>query len=186
MQCGIYTRYSSDLQKETSTEDQIRNCKKFAEQRGWTVLENHEYSDEAISGSSLRGRIQLTRLLDVATTKPAPFDYILIDDTSRLSRDKVDQMTIIEEFNDAGIYLYFVSQNIDTADEQANDVVLPIHGIVDSLYLKELAKKSQRGMEGQVLKGYNAGGRLYGYAYKSVPDPSGVIGSNCSKAFQAI
>jgi len=175
MRCAIYARYSSDLQKESSPEDQTRNCKQFAKSKGWSVLENHIYADRAVSGSSLHGRLQLTRLLDVATTSPAPFDYVLVDDTSRLSRDKVDQMNIIADFHDAGVYLYFVSQNIDTADEQTNDILIPIHGIFDSLYLKELAKKTQRGMAGQVLKGYNPGGRTYGYSYEPVPDPSGAI-----------
>ena len=175
MRCAIYARYSSDMQKQTSIDDQVRNCRNLAAQRGWNILKDHVYADKAVSGSSLKGRIQLTQLLDAATKKPRLFDYILIDDTSRLSRDRSDQTNLISDFQYAGIELYFVSQNIDTADEQANDVVLPIHGIVDTLYLKELAKKTQRGMAGQVLHGYSPGGRLYGYNYEKVPDPSGVI-----------
>jgi DNA invertase Pin-like site-specific DNA recombinase len=173
--CAIYARYSSDLQKETSIEDQIRNCRAGAGSKGMTVLEDHIYSDKAISGSSLNGRVQLELLLENARRKRRPFDYVLVDDTSRLSRNKLDQMTIIDELHSLGIYLLFVSQNIDTADEQAEDVILPIHGIVDNLYLKELAKKTQRGMAGQVLQGYSPGGRTYGYTYTPVEDPSGVI-----------
>jgi len=161
------------MQKERSIEDQVRNCMDFAHKKGWKVLENHIYADKAVSGASLAGRIQLARLLEIASTKPTPFDYILVDDTSRLSRDKIDQMNIIEDFHTAGVFLFFVSQNIDTADEQANDVVIPIHGIVDALYLKELAKKTKRGMTGQVLSGFNPGGMTYGYSYTKVPDPSG-------------
>lgn len=175
MRCAIYARYSSDLQKETSIEDQVRNCRQAAKQRNWTVLEAMVCADRGISASSLRGRLQLARLLDLASSKPRPFDYLLVDDTSRLSRNKIDQLQIIEDFRAVGVNILFVSQSIDTADEQANDVVLPIHGIVDSLYLKELAKKTKRGMAGQVLNNYNPGGRLYGYSYRRVEDPSGVI-----------
>lgn len=175
MRCAIYARYSSDMQKERSIDDQVRNCRDFAKRQGWEVLENHIYSDKAVSGASLAGRIQLNRLLDVASAKPRPFDYVLVDDTSRLSRDKIDQMSVIEEFHSRDVYLFFVSQNIDTADEQATDVLVPMHGIVDSLYLRDLAKKTQRGMAGQVLEGYSPGGRIYGYEYSQVPDPSGVI-----------
>jgi len=175
MRCAIYARYSSEMQKDKSIDDQIRNCQQFAQGRKWLILKRHIYADKAVSGASVIGRIQLSRLLEVTTTKPRPFDYVLIDDTSRLSRDKIDQASIIEEFHDAGVFVYFVTQNIDTADEQANDVVLPIHGIVDALYLKELAKKTQRGMAGQVLAGYNPGGRTYGYNYTPIDDPSGVL-----------
>ncbi|MBU1471374.1 MAG: recombinase family protein [candidate division Zixibacteria bacterium] len=130
MRCAIYARYSSDLQREKSLDDQIRNCRNMAEQKGWLVLEKHIYADKAVSGSSLEGRTQLTRMVAAAASTPCPFDYILIDDTSRLSRDRNDQTNLIADFQYAGTQLYFVSQSIDTADEQANDVVLPIHGIV--------------------------------------------------------
>ena len=33
----IYGRYSSDLQRETSIEDQIRVCKQRIEQEGWLL-----------------------------------------------------------------------------------------------------------------------------------------------------
>ncbi len=38
-----------------------------------------------------------------------------------------------------------------------------MHGITDSLYVKELAKKTHRGLEGKFLKGLSAGGRCFGY-----------------------
>jgi len=44
--------------------------------------------------------------------------------------------------------------------------------MVDSLYVKELAKKTHRGLEGLVLKGRHAGGRTFGY--DSVPAEDGI------------
>jgi hypothetical protein len=40
---------------------------------------------------------------------------------------------------------------------------LTVHGLVDSLYVKELGKKTHRGLEGLVLRGLHAGGTCYGY-----------------------
>src|SRR5262245_60591868 len=37
--CGIYARYSSDLQRGSSIEDQIRRCREYAAGRGWTIIE---------------------------------------------------------------------------------------------------------------------------------------------------
>ena len=37
IRCAIYTRYSSDLQRATSGEDQIRNCRAAAKDKGWDV-----------------------------------------------------------------------------------------------------------------------------------------------------
>ena len=40
---------------------------------------------------------------------------------------------------------------------------MTFHGLMDSIYLKELGKKTHRGLEGQILRGNHAGGRCYGY-----------------------
>lgn len=175
MRCAIYARYSSDLQSDRSIDDQIRNCNRFALSKGWTVLDGHIYTDYAISGTSTVGRTGLHQLLSSANDRPCPYGYVLIDDTSRLSRDKIDQAQIIRDLKDAGIMIYFVSDNIDTADETSEDVLLPIYGIKDSLYSRELSRKTKRGMEGQVLRGYSPGGRTYGYHYVAEPDPAGGI-----------
>ena len=42
----IYGRYSSDLKREASIEDQVRQCKRFANQIGWNVAA--VFSDAAI------------------------------------------------------------------------------------------------------------------------------------------
>jgi site-specific DNA recombinase len=44
---------------------------------------------------------------------------------------------------------------------------------VDSLYVKELAKKTHRGLEGAFLRGLHAGGRCYGY--RNVPVEGGGV-----------
>jgi len=48
-----------------------------------------------------------------------------------------------------------------------------MHGITDSLYVKELGKKTHRGLEGKVIKGLSAGGRCYGY--DNVPAEGGGV-----------
>ena len=45
--------------------------------------------------------------------------------------------------------------------EQA--VLVTVHGLMDSLYVKELAKKTHRGMEGNLLRGFHTGGSCFGY-----------------------
>jgi site-specific DNA recombinase len=83
--CVIYARYSSDMQRDTSIEDQVRRCEEFAARQGWTV--SRTFADRAISGSAMLGRQELQALLQGARNQPRPFDRVLIDDTSRLSRN---------------------------------------------------------------------------------------------------
>ena len=172
LRCAIYARFSSEKQSPLSIEDQVRKCREYAEQRGWTVLDSHVYSDEAVSGAT-DDRCGLRRMLVAATSKEKPFDVVLVDDTSRMSRTLKDSFTIHDELRFAGVRLVFVSQGIDTDSEQA-EVLLATHGIVDSLYLKELGKKVHRGVEGKALNGLHTGGRCFGYRNVPIEDPSRV------------
>jgi site-specific DNA recombinase len=94
-----------------------------------------------------------------------------MDDTSRLSRKLADSLRIFEQLQFAGVRLVFVSQGIDTDSEQA-EVLLATHGIADSLYIKELAKKTHRGVEGRALQGLHTGGRCFGYRSVPIEDPT--------------
>jgi DNA invertase Pin-like site-specific DNA recombinase len=163
--CAAYARFSSDLQSSLSIDDQLRICREYAKTRGFVFLEEHVYVDEALSGVGA-DRPGLGRLLDAALSPARPFDVIPLDDSSRLARNTKDALGIFERLNFAGIRLIAVSQGIDSDNEQAH-VLVTVHGMVDSLYLKELAKKTHRGMEGRVLRGQHTGGRCYGY--DSVP-----------------
>ena len=165
LRCATYARYSTDKQSPLSISDQVRKCREFAEKQIWRFLDDHIYSDEAISGAT-DSRSGLARLIDAATAKPRVFDVILIDDSSRLSRNLVDSLRIFEQLRFAHVRMIFVSQGIDSDSEQAR-VLFGIHGIVDSLYIDELAKKVFRGMEGRAIGKYHTGGRCFGY--KSVP-----------------
>jgi DNA invertase Pin-like site-specific DNA recombinase len=87
---------------------------------------------------------------------------ILVDDTSRLSRDDVESKRLAINIKFLGFRIIFVSQGIDSDDQQF-DVLMTVHGLVDSLYIKELAKKTHRGLEGRALDGFHTGGRCFGY-----------------------
>jgi len=102
------------------------------------------------------------KLLECARSSPRPFDAVLVDDTSRLSRNLADAARIFERLNFTGITIVAVSQGIDSRNEQA-DVLVAVHGLVDALDVKELAKKTHRGLEGRMLRGLHVGGRCFGY-----------------------
>jgi site-specific DNA recombinase len=94
--------------------------------------------------SDCSDRPDLIRMMEAAVTVPRAFDVVLVDDSSRLSRSLSDAMRILERLNFAGVRVIAVSQGIDSQNEQA-DVLVTVHGLMDSLYVKELAKKTHRG-----------------------------------------
>jgi site-specific DNA recombinase len=53
MRAALYARFSSDLQRDTSIDDQLMVCRRYADAHGWMIHEEHVYTDAAISGTSL-------------------------------------------------------------------------------------------------------------------------------------
>src|SRR4051812_177759 len=166
MRVCCYARYSSDLQRETSIEDQLRVARRYADEHQWVVDETQIYTDAGITGASIDGRPGLQALLAAAARQPRPFDALLVDDSSRVARDIADAIRVLQTLKFFGVRVIYISQHIDSADEQAETLVA-VHGMVDSLYLKEAAKKIKRGLEGQHARGFATGSRTYGY--RTVP-----------------
>ena len=165
----IYARYSSDQQSRCSIADQQRKCREYGVREGWHEV--RAYEDEAVSGVG-SDRVGLEKLMADACDPLRDFDVILVDDTSRLSRSLPEVVTLHQRLSHHGVRVIAVSQGIDTEHEQS-EVLIAMHGITDSLYVKELAKKTHRGLEGKFLNGLSAGGRCLGYA--SVPVESGGV-----------
>ena len=169
--CAIYARYSSDLQRESSIEDQIRRCREHAFGRGWFVVEGFVIADRAISAASVAGRDGLQRLVKAAKSMDRPFDCLLVDDTSRLARDLSDALRTLKTLEFYGVTVVSVSQGIDSSQGNARPL-LAMHGIMDEQYLVDLAKKVHRGQEGRALNGFTTGGRVYGYNNVPIEDPN--------------
>ena len=168
MECAVYARFSSDQQRETSIDDQLRNCRDFAKQRGWKVLDKHIYADHAVTGTA-RDRVQLQALIENALREKPPFRYVLVDDTSRLARDVVLSVETVRRLKFNGVYLYAVTQNIDTARDDAEDFLV-MSGMMDARFVRDLGQKTHRGLTGQALKGRATGGKALGYTTKPILD----------------
>lgn len=158
MRTAAYARYSSDAQREASIRDQLRNVQEFCARQGWPAPVVFE--DLAISGS--RSDRPGYRELFAAANKKA-FDVLLVDDFSRLARDHVEAAQAVRLLKFLGIRLIGVSDGLDTA-RSSYKLETGMRGLMAELYLDDLADKTHRGLMGQALDGYSAGGLPYGYA----------------------
>src|SRR5471030_2735087 len=100
MRTAIYARYSTDLQRAASIEDQVRSCKERIWNEGWTL--SSTYTDHAISGS-VRLRPGYQKLLEDA--REGHFDVIIAEALDRLSRDQEDLAGLYKQLTFAGIRL---------------------------------------------------------------------------------
>jgi DNA invertase Pin-like site-specific DNA recombinase len=172
IRCAIYTRYSSEEQRKTSTEDQLRNCRVTADRNGWLVLDEFIRSDEETTGRTLAGRQGIGDLIELAKQRPKPFDCILIDDTSRLGRYLPDVLRECDRFMHHGVFLYFATDRLDSRDGSFR-IMHIFKGYRDEDFVRDLGHKIHRGQEGRVLNGYVAGNRGYGYRNVPIPDENG-------------
>lgn len=176
MRAAVYARFSSDLQRETSIDDQVAVARRYAADQGWVIAESCVFTDSALSGASM-DRPGLRALRAAAAQSPRTYDVLLVDDSSRVSRDLADAVRFLQELQFTGIRVIYISQHIDSANDQA-ETLIGVHGIVDSLYLREMAKKIKRGLAGQVSRGFATGGVTFGYRTVPVVDPSGRVDVN--------
>ena len=158
---AIYARYSSDNQRDASIEDQVRLCRARLDREGWNLVE--AYADHAISGAStLRPGYQ--KMLEDA--RAGHFDYLVAEALDRLSRDQEDIAGLYKQLSFAGVTLVTLSEG------EINELHVGLKGTMNALFLKDLADKTRRGLEGRVRSGKSGGGLCYGYEVVNGSDAS--------------
>jgi DNA invertase Pin-like site-specific DNA recombinase len=164
MRAAIYARYSSDLQSAASIPDQVRLCQKLCAEQGWTVVD--VFADEAMSGAShLRPQFQA---LQQAAMNGA-VDVIAAEALDRLSRDQEHIAALYKRMQFLGVRI------VTKAEGEINELHIGLGGTMSALFLKQLAQKTHRGLEGRVRAGKAAGGLSYGYRLLRTPLPDGTF-----------
>jgi len=164
MRAAIYARYSTDQQRDASIEDQARVCLRRIDQEGWQFAAT--YTDAASSGASpLRPGYQ--KLL--ADARKRVFDIVVAEALDRLSRDQEDVAALFKLLSFAGVKL------VTLAEGEINELHVGLKGTMNALFLKDLAQKVRRGLEGRVRQGRSGGGICYGYEIAREHDARGEL-----------
>src|SRR5579859_238888 len=159
---ALYARYSSDNQRDASIDDQLRQCREYADRQGWTIVDS--YSDRAVSGASLiRPGIQ-ELLSDVSAGR---FEMVLSEALDRISRDQEDVAAVFKRLRFAGVSIFTLSEG------EISELHVGLKGTMNALFLKDLALKTHRGIRGRVEAGKIGGGNAYGYRVVKTLDASG-------------
>jgi hypothetical protein len=146
MRAVIYARFSSELQRDASIQDQIRLCRVRIEQEGWKYL--HAYTDRAVSGASaLRPAYQ--SLLEDA--RRGAFDIVVAEALDRLSRDQEDVAGLFKRLRFAGIRLFTL------AEGEISELHVGLKGTMNALFLKDLAERPGEGSKAAYGQGDRAG-----------------------------
>jgi site-specific DNA recombinase len=162
MRAAIYARYSSDNQRDASIEDQVRQCRARIDEEEWQRGE--VYSDHAISGATtLRPGYQ--KMLEDA--RSGRFEVLVAEALDRLSRDQENIAGLFKQLSFAGVRLITLSEG------EIGELHVGLKGTMNALFLKDLAQKTRRGLEGRIRHGKAGGGLCFGYDIVHSVDPAG-------------
>jgi DNA invertase Pin-like site-specific DNA recombinase len=171
LKAAVYARFSSDLQRKTSIEDQIQVCRIAAPRLGCLVIESELYHDEELSGATgYRAGYQALLL----AAKARRFDAILVESQDRLWRNQGEMHQALERLTFWNVRVFSVATGSDLTDRTGR-LVASVMGWKDEAFLADLRDKTRRGMQGQLLRGLSTGGRAYGYRSELVHDANGSV-----------
>lgn len=166
IRAAIYTRYSGDRQRETSIDDQVRNCTRQCQRDGVAITKT--YVDKAVSGA-VAARPGYQRMQ--ADARDGLFDVLYVDDLSRLSRDDYEMKGVLRKLAWQRVRVVGVTDGYDSG-RKGHKIHAGFKGLMNEIFLDDLRERTHRGMTGQAMKGYNCGGRTYGYQNVPIEDES--------------
>jgi site-specific DNA recombinase len=156
MKAALYARYSTDMQRDASIDDQFRECDRVARTAGFDVVARFE--DKGISGGTA-DRPGYQALL--SATRRREFSVIVVEDISRLWRNRAEFGPRSAEFEDFGVHC--VTAVGDDTRRDGWGLIIQIKQAVAEHARREASYRTRRGLEGKAIKGESAGGRAYGY-----------------------
>src|SRR4030043_361670 len=160
---AIYTRVSSDQQKENKTiESQVESLIDFADQNGYIVPEEYIFKDEGYSGAILV-RPGLEKVRDLSAE--GQIQVVLAYSPDRLSRNYAYQVVLLDEFASCGTEVLFINSPKAETPEEA--LLLQFQGMIAEYERAMIKERSRRGKRFKAKTGIVnvLSGAPYGYNY---------------------
>ncbi len=174
MTVALYARVSTARQadKDLSIPDQLRQMRAWCERNGHAV--GCEYVEPGASATDDR-RAVFQQMIADATTKPAPYDAIIVHSLSRFFRDAIELGLYERTLKKSGVRLVSITQ--PTSDDAMGEMIRRIFSTFDEYQSKENGKHTLRAMQENARQGYFNGSRTpFGYKAVEVENSTGKAG----------
>lgn len=161
----LFARVSTNIQ---DYERQINELTTLAEQNNWIISATF---CEKISGAKKNTeRKELSKMIDYVSSNN--INMVVVTELSRLGRDTLQVLEVIEQFNKLGISLYIQNYHIETLNEDGS--INPMSQFLITI-LAEVARMERKTIRERIESGYknyraNGGkvGRKIGYRKSDV------------------
>lgn len=169
---AIYARYSCDKQKETSTEDQVRRCYEIISQHGISNDAVTIFADGALSATGKDDSKRLEYQQLIKAWESNKFDVIVVDEWSRLTRNGIEHAQLEARLENNRRVRLISGDGVDT--NMPNwQLFTGFAGIVGRQSTRDTRYRVERGMLGQLERGFMIATPAYGYDYKRELDSAG-------------
>lgn len=157
MKAVAYCRVSTSKEEQLdSLESQEQFFLEYARRKNYDLVKI--YADEGKSGTKMKNRTQLLRMLSDAQNRR--FDVVLIKDVSRLARNTVDFLTSVRRMKALGIVVIFV--NSDQTSSDSSEFMLTMLSAIAQEESSNTSKRVKFGKKQNAEKG-RVPNLVYGY-----------------------
>lgn len=148
---ALYLRVSTARQAEhdVSIPDQRKQGKAYCASRGYQLVET--YVEPGASATNDR-RPEFQRMIEAGTSKPAPFDVVIVHSFSRFFRDAFDMEFYVRRLAKNGVELLSITQEI--GDDAIHQMMRQIMALFDEYQSKENAKHVLRAQKENARQGF--------------------------------
>ncbi len=151
LRAALYLRVSTARQAEhdVSIPDQKRQGEAYCASRGYQLVET--YVEPGASATNDR-RPEFQRMIEAGTSKPAPFDVVVVHSFSRFFRDAFDMEFYVRKLAKNGVKLLSITQEI--GDDPVHQMMRQIMALFDEYQSKENAKHVMRALKENARQGF--------------------------------
>jgi site-specific DNA recombinase len=148
---ALYLRVSTARQAEhdVSIPDQKRQGETYCASRRYQLVET--YVEPAASATNDR-RPEFQRMIEAGTSKPAPFDVVIVHSFSRFFRDHFELEFYVRKLAKNGVRLVSITQEM--GDDPMHVMMRQIMALFDEYQSKENAKHVIRALKENARQGF--------------------------------
>jgi site-specific DNA recombinase len=148
---ALYLRVSTGRQAESdlSIPDQRKQGEAYCASRGYQLVET--YVEPGASATNDR-RPEFQRMIEAGTSKPAPFDVVIVHSFSRFFRDHFELEFYVRKLAKNGVKLVSITQEM--GDDPMHVMMRQIMALFDEYQSKENAKHVMRALKENARHGF--------------------------------
>jgi len=152
MKAALYARVSTDMQSESSVQEQLRRCRQYAEMKGWEVA--GEFTDVGSGMNTERTGFQ--SLMD------AEWDVVIAYKLDRFHRSSANAQVWAKHLNELGRNFVAIDYDIDTTSVHGR-LIYTILTALAEMEVELTRERTKMGLEGVKNEGRWVGKPPYGY-----------------------